>query len=1017
MPSPPILRKINPADAPVLLLAMTSSTLPVSQLDEYAETQLAQRLSTVEGVAQVYAYGATKYAVRISVDPDRLAVAGIGIDQVQKAVTAANVNQATGTLYGSSQQFQVRNQGQLLRAAPYNDIVVAWRNGAPVRVGDIGMAYDSVQNDQLASWYGPDRSVILAIQRQPGSNTVETIERVKAILPGFVAGLPPSVKLHVLYDRSQSIRASVADVQFSLLLAGALVVAVVYLFLGSLSATLIPALALPLSVAGTFGAMYLLGYGLDNLSLLALTLAVGFVADDAIVMLENIMRHVEEGLDPYEASLRGAREVGFTILSMTLSLIAVFIPVMFMGGIVGRLFHEFAVTLAVAILVSGFVSITLTPMLCSRFICQPGSARRNGVIRVFERGFERLRSGYARSLRWCMARTRWVFGAFALSLIATGWLFDTAPRDFIPAGDSGRLQVITEGPQDVSFGGMVARQQQLAEIVSQDPNIEAWMSSIEAGGSTINDGEMLLKLKPAAQRRLSVDEIAQELRAKFAGVVGMRAYVRNPPLIQIGGLRSKAQYQFTLQSLDINALYEWAGKVTQAFAGLPGIQDVTNDLSLDSPSIVVDVDRSKLAPLGLTMAQVQSALGASFGQNQLSTIYGSATQYWVVMEVRRKLQQDPAVLSKLYVTSDTGHLVPLDTVARFVRRPQVLTVNHQGQLPAVTVSFGLAPGVSLGDALDEIHGSLAKIGLPASISGGMQGTAQAFQASMQGVGVLLLLAVLVIYGVLGVLYESFVHPLTILSGLPAAAVGALLTLRLCHMPLDLFGFVGIVMLIGIVKKNAIMMVDFALARQRESGLSPFDAIVQACDVRFRPIMMTTMAALAGAFPIALGVGAGSEEKRAGKRYDPGLMRSVETAVDHVPSHEGPLDEVFVERIVRACDAGKGDALRDEAGLTLAGRWLVQVLKGQAAMALAARDTELAADELRKFQKFARPGQPSAHIVQLRQKQALARQASARAKQSFVKASMEFARTLPLDVPARVSLDDAVRTWIAAHMPT
>lgn len=460
-----------------------------------------------------------------------------------------------------------------------------------------------------------------------------------------------------------------------------------------------------------------------------------------------------------------------------------------------------------------------------------------------------------------MVRPRWVLGAFALNLVATGWLFDTAPRDFIPAGDSGRLQVITEGPQDVSFGGMVARQQQLAEIVSQDPNIEAWMSSIEAGGSTINDGEMLLKLKPAAQRRLSVDEIAQELRAKFAGVVGMRAYVRNPPLIQIGGLRSKAQYQFTLQSLDTSALYEWAGKVTQAFAGLPGFQDVTNDLSLDSPSIVVDVDRSKLAPLGLTMAQVQSALGASFGQNQLSTIYGSATQYWVVMEVRRKLQQDPAVLSKLYVTSDTGHLVPLDTVARFVRRPQVLTVNHQGQLPAVTVSFGLAPGVSLGDALDEIHGSLAKIGLPASISGGMQGTAQAFQASMQGVGVLLLLAVLVIYGVLGVLYESFVHPLTILSGLPAAAVGALLTLRLCHMPLDLFGFVGIVMLIGIVKKNAIMMVDFALARQREGSSSPFDAIVQACDVRFRPIMMTTLAALAGAFPIALGVGAGSEVRR------------------------------------------------------------------------------------------------------------------------------------------------------------
>lgn len=861
MPTPPILRKVNPADAPVLLLAMTSPTLPVSQLDEYAETQLAQRLSTIDGVAQVYAYGAAKYAVRISIDPDRLAVAGIGIDQVQKAVVDANVNQATGTLYGSSQQFQVRNQGQLLRAAPYNDIVLAWRNGAPVRLGDVGRAYDSVQNDQLASWYNHDRSVLLAIQRQPGTNTVSLIERIKAVLPGFIAGLPPSVKLDVLYDRSQSIRASVADVQFSLLLAGVLVVLVIYLFLGNLSATLIPAAALLLSVAGTFGAMFLLDYSLDNLSLLALTLAVGFVVDDAIVMLENIMRHVEAGLGAREASLKGAGEIGFTILSMTLSLIAVFIPVMFMGGIVGRLFHEFVVTLSMAIVISGFVSITLTPMLCSRFVKAHEHRENNRLIAVFNRGFEMTRHGYVRSLNWCMARSWLVLAVFAASLVATALLFDSVPKDFIPAGDSGRLQVITEGPQDVSYGGMVARQQQLAEIVAKDPNIEAWMSSIEAGGSTINDGEMLLKLKPANQRSLSVDEIAQELRQKFAKVVGMRAYVRNPPLIQIGGLRSKAQYQFTLQSLDSNALYDWSGKVTQAFAAIPGFQDVTNDLSLNSPSIVVEVDRSKLAPLGLTMAQVQTALGASFNQNQLSTIYGSATQYWVVMEVQRNLQNDPTVLSKLYVTSNTGRLVPLDTVASFVRKSQVLTVNHQGQLPSVTVSFGLAPGVSLGDALTGIHDALAKIGLPATISGDLQGTAQAFQTSMQGTGALLLLAVFVIYLVLGILYESFIHPLTILSGLPAAAVGALLTLQACHLPLDLFGFVGIVMLIGIVKKNAIMMIDFALARQRDEGMPPAAAIFEACQVRFRPIMMTTMAALAGALPIALGPGAGSEVRR------------------------------------------------------------------------------------------------------------------------------------------------------------
>ena len=861
MPTPPILRKVNPADAPVLLLAMTSHTLPPSQLDEYAQTQLAQRLSMIDGVADVHVYGATKYAVRISIDPDRLAAAGIGIDQVQQAVTDANVNQATGTLYGPSQQFQVRTQGQLLRAAPYNDIALAWRNGAPVRLGDVGRAYDGVQNDQVASWYKHDRSVLLAIQRQPGTNTVEMIDRIKAVLPSFIAGLPPSVKLDVLYDRSQSILSSVTDVQFTLLLAGVLVVLVIYLFLGNLSATLIPAVTLPLTVAGTFGAMYLLNYSLDNLSLLALTLAVGFVVDDAIVMLENIVRHVEAGLDPHTAALKGADEIGFTILSMTASLIAVFIPVMFMGGIVGRLFHEFAVTLSVAILISGFISVTLTPMLCSRFIKASHHDKKNRLIAVFNRYFEMTQRGYVRSLRWCMDRPRLVLGVFALSLLATVLLFESVPKDFIPAGDSGQLQVNTEGPQDVSFGGMVARQQQLAQIVAQDPNIDAWMSSVEAGGTTINDGEMLLKLKPANQRSLGVNEVVQELRQKFATVIGMRAYVQNPPMIQIGGLRSKAQYQFTLQSIDLNALYDWSGKVTQAFTALPGFQDVTNDLDLSSPSIVVNVDRSKLAPLGLTMAQVQTALGAAFSQNQLSTIYGAATQYWVVMEVQRALQNDPAVLSKLYVTSNTGKLIPLDTVASFVRKPQVMTVNHQGELPSVTVSFGLAPGMSLGTALTEIHSALKQIDLPATISGNLQGTAQAFQQSLKGTGILLLLAVFVIYLVLGILYESFIHPLTILSGLPAAAVGALLTLQIAHFALDLFGFVGIVLLIGIVKKNAIMVIDFALTRQRESGVSPSNAIFEACQVRFRPIMMTTMAALTGALPIAFGLGAGSEVRR------------------------------------------------------------------------------------------------------------------------------------------------------------
>jgi len=868
MTTPPTFRKENPADAAILYLAMSSPTMPLTQVDEYAETELAQQLSMVDGVAQVNVYGSQKYAVRISLDPDKLAASGIGIDQVQSAVADANVNQATGSLYGQRQQLPIRSDGQLEHAAAYNDVVVAYRNGAPVRVGDLGQARDSVQDDQKASWFNGERSIVLAIQRQPGANTVETVDRIKQVLPGFEAGLPPSVKLQVLYDRSQSIRASVDDVQYTLLLAGVLVVLVIYLFLGNLSATLIPAVALPISVIGTFGVMYALGYSLDNLSLLALTLAVGFVVDDAIVMLENIVRHIEAGEAPYDAAIRGAGEIGFTIFSMTLSLIAVFIPVMFMGGIVGRLFHEFAVTISVAILISGIVAITLTPMLCSRFVKahnhEDGPHKsRNWLIGGFDRGFNAVQGGYTSSLRWCMDRPRLVLAAFVASLAVTALLFMVAPKDFIPAGDSGQLRVNTEGPEDISFDAMVLRQQELAAIVAKDPNLAGYMSSVGAGGSraTVNNGSILLLLKPASDRALGVDAVSEELRRKFAQVTGIRTYIQNPPAIRVGGRQSKAEYQYTLQSIDLNALYDWSAKVTHAFAGLPGFQDVTNDLDLNSPSIVVEVNRDKLAPLGLTMAQVQSALGAAFGENQVSTIYGAASQYWVILQVKRSLQNDPAVLSRLYVTSNTGKAVPLDTVASFARKPQVLTVNHQGQLPAVTVSFNLAPGVSLSQAVSEIDGAVANMGLPATISGSIQGTAQAFADSMQGMGLLLLLAVFVIYLVLGILYESFIHPLTILSGLPAAAVGALLTLVLFGASLDLFAFVGIVMLIGIVKKNAIMLIDFALERQRAEGMAPADAIFDACRVRFRPIMMTTMAAFAGTLPIAVGFGTGADVRR------------------------------------------------------------------------------------------------------------------------------------------------------------
>ncbi|WP_445144662.1 efflux RND transporter permease subunit [Dyella sp. Tek66A03] len=863
MPTPPTFRKVNPADAPIIYLTLRSKTQPLAVVDDYAETQLAQHLSMIDGVAQVNVYGAQKYAVRISVDPQKLAASGIGIDTVQNAVSNANVNLATGSLNGNRQLLSIRSDGQLQRADRYNNIIVAYRNGAPVRLSDLGSAEDSVQNDQVASWYNGERAIILAIQRQPGSNTVATIDRIRAALPQFEATLPPSIKMAVLYDRSDSIRASVDDVQYTLLLAGVLVVLVIYLFLGNASATLIPGLALPVSIVGTFGVMFALGYSLDNLSLLALTLVVGFVVDDAIVMLENIVRHVEDGMDPYEASLKGAGEIGFTILSMTLSLVAVFLPVMFMGGIVGRLFHEFAVTLSVAILISGFVSITLTPMLCSRFLRHAEHEKKARVVLWFDRGFERVRMGYARTLAWAVAHPRSILGVFFSSLVLTAVLFVVVDKDFIPAGDSGQLNVNVEGPDDISVRGMGLRQQALAAIVAKDPNIDAYMSSVGSGGArtTTNNGSILLRLKPASERALDPNGIIQELRKKFAEVPGIRAYIQNPPSIQVGGRQSKAQYQYTLQSIDMDALYRWSGKVIDAFSKLPGFQDVTSDLDLNGPSIVVNVDRDKLATLGLSMDQVQTALGSAFGANQISTIYGASSQYWVILQVYYALQNDADVLSQLYVTSSSGTLVPLNAVASFERKPQALTVNHQGQSPAVTVSFNLAPGVSLSQAVASIDGAMKKMELPPSITGSVQGTAQAFQDSMQGMGLLLVLALFVIYLVLGILYESFIHPLTILSGLPSAGVGALLTLMIFRAPLDLFSFVGIVMLIGIVKKNAIMMIDFALARQRSHGISPAEAILEACHVRFRPIMMTTMAALAGTLPIALGLGAGAETRR------------------------------------------------------------------------------------------------------------------------------------------------------------
>lgn len=863
MPAPPSFRKVNPADSPIFYIALHSPTLPLPVVNEYAETQLAQRLSTIAGVAQVQVYGSQKHAVRVQADPDQLASRGIGLDELQQAVTGANVNQPTGTVDGPRQTLAIKANGQLETAAAYRALTVAYRNGRPVRLDEVATASDGVENNKIASWFVDKRAMVLAIQRQPGANTVTTVDAIKKVLPAFQAKLPAAIHMDVFYDRSESIRDSIDDVQFTLILSGVLVILVILLFLRNLSATLIPSLALPISVVGTFAGMYVLGYSLDNLSLLALTLSVGFVVDDAIVMLENIVRHVEAGEPPFQAAIKGAREIGFTIISMTISLIAVFIPVLFMGGIVGRLLHEFAVTICAAILVSGFVSLTLTPMLCSRYVKHVDPASHNRVYQAFERFFEALLDGYRRSLSWAMARPRLILASFFATLAATVGLYMAVPKDFLPSGDTGQIIAFTEGAQDASFAAMMEHQRQVAAIVADDPGIESFMSSVGAGGArpTANTGTLFIHLKPRSERSLTPDQVIQGLRPKLAAVPGIKVYLQNPPAIRIGGQITAAQYQYTLQDSDLDELYDWTTTLLGKIRQLPGFVDVTSNLNNLSPTLTLEVDRDKLGALGLTFAQVEDALQNAYSSRQISTIYGSTAQYQVILELKPEFQADPASLARVYVRSSTGKLVPLDTVVKVVRKTQALTVNHQGQLPAVTISFNLQPGVSLGDAVDRIKAMEREINVPVSLATSLQGTAQAFQSSLQGLGILLLIAVLVVYLVLGILYESFIHPLTILSGLPSAGLGALLTLLIFKVDLSLYAFVGVIMLVGIVKKNAIMMIDFALEKQRGEGMAAREAIFQACLIRFRPIMMTTMAALVGTLPIALGIGAGAEVRR------------------------------------------------------------------------------------------------------------------------------------------------------------
>ncbi len=859
MPSPPTYQKVNPADSPILYLALTSPTLPLSQLDEYGETLMAERISMVSGVAQVLVFGSQKYAVRVRLDPRALASRGIGIDEVASAVAAGNVNLPTGTLDGPNRAYTVEATGQLRDAAAFRPLVVAWRNGAPVRLQEIGTVADSVENDRTAAWYVDQRSVILAIQRQPGTNTVEVAEAVRALMPAMRAQLPASVSLHVVYDRSASIRESVNDVKVTLGLTLALVVLVIFLFLQSARATVIPSLALPFSLIGTFAAMYLLGYSVDNLSLMALTLSVGFVVDDAIVMLENVVRHVEAGEGVWEAALAGAREVGFTIVSMTLSLAAVFIPVLFMGGIVGRLFHEFAVVIGVAILVSGLVSLTLTPMLCSRFLAPRGAERRRRFHDAAERVFARLLAGYQRALAWSLSHRRTLMAGSAAVLLAMVPLYAVIPKGFIPNEDNGQIFAFTEAAEGVSWAEMRRHQQELAAVVAQDPNVESFMSSAGARGlSSVNSGVLFMRLKPRGQR-LPVDAVIQELRPKLARVPGIRAYLQNPPPIRIGGQLTKSLYQVTLQDPDTAQLYQAAPLLEARLRQMPGMQDVNSDLLVKNPQVTVDIDRDQAARLGVTPLAIEDALYTAYGTRQVSTIYTPSNQYQVIMGLDPAFQTDPSALALLRVRSKSGDLVPLDEVARLQGGVGPLQVNHSGQLPSVTLSFNLAPGHSLGEAVSRVTG-LARQVLPPTVTLQFQGAAQAFQASLRGLGLLLVTAVLVIYLVLGILYESFIHPLTILTALPFAGFGALLTLLVCHTELNIYSFVGIIMLVGLVKKNGIMMVDFAIEARRE-GLSPRDAIARACSIRFRPITMTTVAALMGTLPIALGLGAGAESRR------------------------------------------------------------------------------------------------------------------------------------------------------------
>jgi hydrophobe/amphiphile efflux-1 (HAE1) family protein len=862
---PPSYSKVNPTELPVITIALSSKTLPITTVDKYAEELLARRLSTLTGVAQVGVNGSQQFAVRVQADPAKLAVRGIGIDVLANAISAVNIDEATGALNAQGDASIIHTNGQLMDADSYRRQIITYQAGAPVRIGDVANVIDSSNDTRSGSWVGDERVIALQVNRQPGSNTIQVVDNIKKVLPQFQAILPPSIKLETLYDRTQTIRASVDDVQATLLIAAVLVVLVIFLFLRKVTATIIPSLALPIALIGTFAGMAMFGYSIDNLSLMALTLSVGFVVDDAIVMLENIVRHIEEGMKPYEAAMKGSAEIGFTILSMTLSLAAVFIPIVFMSGIVGRLLHEFAVTIVIAILFSGIISVTLTPMLCARFLKDEHKEKHNAFYKFSEDTFNRVQAAYDRTLHWSMAHKRIILGIFAVSLVASVVLFAVMPEDFLPTDDIGQLQVSLLANEGTSYDRMVNYAQYVNKIISADPNVYRANSRVGSGGlgsAGAYTAQIQTYLKPRDQRPLSADQIAQELRTKLTGIPGVSVFVVNPPTIRIGARMSRSSYQYTLQGLDLNQLRNVSAQLETALKNVPGFIGVSSDFDKPAPDVDVAILRDRAAALGVTATQIENALSYAFGGQQVSQIYGEQNLYSVVLELLPQDQRSAAALRNLYVTASNGNLVPLSAVTQVTTSTIPVVVNHQGELPAVTLSFDLAPGYALSDAVSGIAKVSRDVGVPDSIQGSFQGTAAAFQQSTQNLSLLLLIAIIVVYIILGILYESFIHPITILSGLPSAAMGALFTLYLVGLPLTLYAFVGMIMLIGIVKKNAIMMIDFALQRERgEEQATPEKAIVEAALVRFRPIMMTTMAAMMGTLPIVFGTGMGSESRR------------------------------------------------------------------------------------------------------------------------------------------------------------